>query len=415
MSFIQFLRENLRWLAGGFLLCFFSSIGQTFFISLSGGQIRAEYGLSNGQFGSLYMVATLASAITLPFLGRIVDHLPVSRCALIVMPLLATACVMMSVSQSVVLLGLTIYALRLLGQGMMTHTSLTAMGRWFSRYRGRAVSVATLGHQAGEAVLPLTMTAVFALLGWRMSWLVAAAFLLCIALPVVHRLMRTERQPQPGERQHPRSAPRHWQQREVLRDPMFWIMLIGVLAPGFIGTTVFFHQAYLLELRQWPPELFATAFVAMASMTLLFALLTGLLIDRVGAPTVLPLYQVPLALCCFALAGIAEPKGIFVFMGLLGVSYGISSTLFGALWPEVYGTRHLGSVRSITVALMVLATALGPGVSGLLIDAGVSYFSQFRVMGSYCLVAALVMIVVSRRLVQRLAAERAALAGTSTT
>ena len=410
MGFVQFLRENLRWLAGGFLLCFFSSIGQTFFISLSGGQIRAEYGLSNGEFGSLYMLATLASAITLPFLGRIVDHFPVSRCALIVMPSLALACVMMSLSQSVVVLAVTLYALRLLGQGMMTHTSLTAMGRWFARYRGRAVSLATLGHQAGEAVLPLTMTLVFALLGWRVSWLVAAGTLL-VVLPVVFRLMRTERQPQPGEHEHPRTAPRHWRQREVLRDPMFWIMLIGVLAPGFIGTTVFFHQAYLLELRQWPAELFATAFVAMAAMTILFALLTGLLIDRVGAPTVLPLYQVPLALCCFALASIPEPVGIFVFMGLLGVSYGISSTLFGALWPEVYGTRHLGSVRSITVALMVFATALGPGVTGILIDAGVSYFAQFRVMGSYCLFAALAMIIVSRRLVHRLARERAEASG----
>lgn len=413
MSYLKFLRENLRWLAGGFLLCFFSSLGQTFFISLSGGKIRAEYGLSNGEFGSLYMLATLASAITLPFLGRIVDRISVARCALIVMPLLALACLVMSVSQHVVLLGITIYLLRLFGQGMMTHTSLTAMGRWFSQYRGRAVSVATLGHQVGEATLPLTMTLIFAWLGWRTSWIVAAAFLLCVALPLVYALMRVERTPQPGERQHPRTAPRHWQQHEVLRDPLFWIMLTGVLAPGFIGTTVFFHQAYLLELRQWPPELFATAFVGMASMTILFALLTGQLVDRIGAPAVLPLYQVPLSLSCFALATIADPVGIFVFMALLGVSYGISSTLFGALWPEVYGTRHLGSVRSITVALMVLATALGPGVTGLLIDGGVSYLEQVRVMGVYCLFAAIVMVIVSRRLIRRLAAERHAAAITS--
>lgn len=406
MTYYQFVRENSRWLAGGFLLCFFSSLGQTFFISLSGGHIRAEYGLTNGEFGSVYMAATLASALTLPFLGRLVDKVSVSTTALIVMPVLGFACIMMAWSQSLLMLVITIYLLRLFGQGMMTHTSITAMGRWFSGHRGRAISVATMGHQTGEALLPLTMIGIYSLVGWRNSWLVAAAFILLVALPAVYHLMRLERQPQQADAVSPRTAPRHWQRREVLRDPLFWVMLIGVLAPGFIGTTVFFHQAYLLELRGWPPELFASAFVAMAIMTMSFAFITGLLIDRFGSPAVLPLYQVPLALCCFTLATIEAPIGIFIFMALLGVSYGISSTLFGALWPEVYGTRHLGGVRSITVAIMVFATAMGPGVTGILIDRGVSYLTQFRVMGTYCLAAAVAMIFVSRVLSQRLARER---------
>ncbi len=50
-SYFSFLRENARWLVGGFLLCFFSSFGQTFFISLSGGEIRAEYGLDQWRMG----------------------------------------------------------------------------------------------------------------------------------------------------------------------------------------------------------------------------------------------------------------------------------------------------------------------------------------------------------------------------
>lgn len=402
MSYFQFLRENLRWLAGGFALCFFSSLGQTFFISLSGGQIRAEYGLTNGQFGGIYMGATLLSALTLPFLGRIVDHIPVARTALIIMPMLGLACLLMSVSNSILLLGITIYLLRLFGQGMMTHTSLTAMGRWFSGHRGRAVSLATMGHQTGEAVLPLLMIVVFAWVGWRMSWVVVAVALVLFALPAVHQLMRVEREPQSPGKQASQTPIKHWTRGEVLADPLFWIMLVGTLAPGFIGTTVFFHQAYLLELRGWPPEAFASAFVAMASMTITFAFITGWAIDRIGSPRLLPMYMVPLSLCCFALATITAPIGIFIFMGLLGVSYGITSALFGALWPEIYGTKHLGGIRSITVAMMVFATAMGPGVTGVLIDLGIPYPTQFKVMGIYCLFAGLVMIFVSRKIIQRL-------------
>ena len=73
MPIFKFITNNSRWLLGGFLLTFFSAFGQTYFISLSAGNIRAEYNLSHGDFGLLYMLATLASALTLPWLGKIVD------------------------------------------------------------------------------------------------------------------------------------------------------------------------------------------------------------------------------------------------------------------------------------------------------------------------------------------------------
>src|SRR3546814_194698 len=72
----RFIGENARWLAGGFLLTMFSSFGQTFFIGLSGNAIRSAFHLSGGAFGGLYMLttlATLASAMTLPWLGRTLD------------------------------------------------------------------------------------------------------------------------------------------------------------------------------------------------------------------------------------------------------------------------------------------------------------------------------------------------------
>ncbi len=160
MSFFTFVQTNARWLAGGLLLTLFSSFGQTFFISLSAGQIREEYGLSHGGFGTLYMVATLASALSLPYVGRIVDYVSVARVTLLIIPLLSVAAVSMALSHHLVLLAVTIYGLRLFGQGMMTHNAITAMGRWYVGQRGRAVSIATLGHQCGEAVFPFAFVAI---------------------------------------------------------------------------------------------------------------------------------------------------------------------------------------------------------------------------------------------------------------
>jgi MFS family permease len=401
MQTLTFLRDNARWVAGGFLLTFFSSFGQTYFISLSAGDIRAEYGLSHGGFGTLYMLATLASAATLPQLGKIVDRISVASTVLLAAPVLAVACILMAWSSSLVLLVIAVYLLRLFGQGMFTHIAMTAMGRWFAAQRGRAISLTAIGVNLGEAVFPISFVGLAALLGWRGSWLLAAAVLLVVALPVIYGLLKVERTPQSVALDPDRPAARDWTRAEVVRDPLFWASLSGVLAPPFIGTTIFFHQVYLSELRGWEPSVFAASFAIMSSMTILFALIAGQLVDRFSATRLLPSFLVPLSLSCFVLASTDAPWGAYAFMALMGISYGFSSTLFGALWPELYGSKHLGGIRSLIVAFMVFATAMGPGLTGALIDAGISYPGQIAAMGVYSVAVIMIMTVVSRRALAR--------------
>jgi MFS family permease len=401
MQTLTFLRDNARWVAGGFLLTFFSSFGQTYFISLSAGDIRAEYGLSHGGFGTLYMLATLASAATLPQLGKIVDRISVASTVLLAAPVLAVACILMAWSSSLVLLVLAVYLLRLFGQGMFTHIAMTAMGRWFAAQRGRAISLTAIGVNLGEAVFPISFVGVAALLGWRGSWLLAAGVLLVVALPLIYGLLKVERTPQSVALDPDRPAARDWTRAEVVRDPLFWASLSGVLAPPFIGTTIFFHQVYLSELRGWEPSVFAASFAIMSSMTILFALIAGQLVDRFSATRLLPSFLVPLSLSCFVLASTDAPWGAYAFMALMGISYGFSSTLFGALWPELYGSKHLGGIRSLIVAFMVFATAMGPGLTGALIDAGISYPGQIAAMGVYSVAVIMIMTLVSRRALAR--------------
>ncbi|AKI00258.1 sugar phosphate permease [Hoeflea sp. IMCC20628] len=398
---LTFLRDNARWVAGGFLLTFFSSFGQTYFISLSAGEIRSEYGLSHGEFGTLYMLATLASAATLPQVGKIVDRISVASTVLLAAPVLAIACILMAWSRSLALLVLSVYLLRLFGQGMFSHIAMTAMGRWFAAQRGRAISLTAIGVNFGEAIFPISFVTVTALVGWRGSWLVAAAVLILVALPAIYNLLKLERTPQSVAKKSGAAAVRDWTRAEVIRDPLFWAALSGVMAPAVIGTTVFFHQVYLSELRGWPPSVFAASFAIMSSMTIIFALISGQLVDRFSAIRMLPVFLVPLSLSCFVLASTDAPWGAYVFMALMGVSYGFSSTLFGALWPEVYGARHLGSIRSLIVAFMVFGTAIGPGVTGVLIDLGVSYPAQIAAMGVYCVLISTVLIQVSRKALAR--------------
>ncbi|NNM00950.1 MAG: MFS transporter [Gammaproteobacteria bacterium] len=385
-----FLRENFRWIAGGFILTYCSSFGQTYFISASIAQWQSDFGLSHGQFGRLYMFATLASAMCLPFIGRIVDVAAPHRMIAIVIPVLAGAALLAGFAASVPILFVAIFALRLFGQGMTTHVALTATGRWFVAERGRAVSLVVLGHQGGEATVPLAFAALSIAYGYRVGWIAAAVALLAIGLPCAWWCYRRPRVPRPARYRDGagRAETRSWTRREVLRDPLFWIILAGVLGPAFIGTTIFYHQNYMTELHGWPPRFFAESLIVMALTTLICALLAGAAVDRFGARSLLPFFLLPLAGACFVLAGSVPAAALYGVMVLVGISYGISSTLFGALWPEIYGVANLGAIRSVAVATMVLATAAGPGLTGTLIDRGIPLPAQMAYLGAYCLAAA---------------------------
>jgi MFS family permease len=386
----EFIRHNFRWIAGGFMLTYFSSFGQTYFISASVAEWQSTFELSHGEFGRLYMFATLASALCLPLIGRLVDLVPAHRMIALVIPVLAGASLLAGFATSVAVLVIAIFLLRLFGQGMMTHIALTTTGRWFVVERGRAISLVVLGHQGGEATIPLAFAAITIAFGYRIGWSAAVAALLLIGLPFAYWCYRKPRVPhgQVSAEKGSRPEVRSWTRQEVLRDPIFWVLLTGVLAPAFIGTTIFYHQNYLTALHDWPPQLFATSLLVMALTTVGCALLTGAVIDRFGAITVLPSFLLPLSAACFSLAQSGPEQMLYVVMVLLGISYGISSTLFGSLWPEVYGLANLGAVRSVTVAAAVLATAAGPGITGTLIDRGMGLPAQMAFIGAYCLLAA---------------------------
>ena len=162
----SFLLQNAPWLAAGALLAFLSSFGQTFFISVFAGEIRAEFGLSHGAWGGIYSLGTTLSAAVMVWAGGLTDRFRARVLGSGVLVLLALACLSMAFS-TVWLLPLVIFALRLTGQGMTSHISAVAMARWFVAMRGRALSIAALGFSFGEALLPIVFVALLGMFDWR--------------------------------------------------------------------------------------------------------------------------------------------------------------------------------------------------------------------------------------------------------
>jgi MFS family permease len=365
--------REISLLAAGFLLAFASSFGQTFFIALFGGEIRAEFGLSHGAFGSIYSLATLASGVLMLWVGAALDRVSLRSYAAAAVAALAAACLLLAAIDSPYLLIFALFGLRLAGQGMMSHASITGMARAFLRHRGKAIAFATLGHPAGEALLPILAVSAAAGFGWRNVWLGAAGFLV-LAFPLLFRLLVREGEPRPTASGGTagQAEVRSYTRAAMLRDGRFYLIVPALIGPSFIVTGLFFHQVHLTEAKGWELSWFATCFAAYAAASTAALMLAGTLIDRLGAIRLMPVYLLPLGLGCAILALGSHDLVALAFMSLAGLTSGAAGTVVTAMWAEVYGLAHLGAIRALGASLSVVSSALGPAVMGWLIDDAVS-------------------------------------------
>ena len=375
MRSLAFMRAEWRFLLYGLLMSFFSSLGQTFFISLFSPQIREALSLSHGSFGSWYAVATIASAVTLFWLGKLADTVSVPRLSFYTLTGLALAALFFASVQTVWMLVLGLYLLRLFGQGMSYHVYATAMARRYRAARGRALAISSLGIHLAESIGPASVVALLAVLDWRVLWAGLAVFSWLALVPFLPALTRrTELQDGLGRplagadsSQQPTSLNR----RQMLADPVFpGIILWLVAMPSFVITGLFFHQIFLAEARGVALLVWGAHYGLYALAAVFGALAAGWLIDRFSAQHMAGFSQSGLVLAPLSLWLVPGAPGLWLFFSSFGLAAGMTGAMMNALLAERYGTEKLGEIRALVLPVTVLASAVSPMLMGVMIDAG---------------------------------------------
>ena len=391
-DFLNFTRRDWKPLSFGVLLMALSSFGQTFYISLFGEHLRTDFQISNGEFGSLYALATIASAFTLTRVGRWIDHTSVERYTMGVALVLSGACVAMAFGQNVILLAITLYFLRLGGQGLMVHTAKTTVARHFSSNRGKALSITSMGIAASEALLPIAVVGGILLIGWRNTWLAGAVLVIVGTLAALRalpkKLANREMEGIAG------SPDGHSTEKLSLwRDKRLLFTLPALLATPFISTGFFFHQASVAQEKGWSLAWVATCFLGFALARTVAMLATGPLVDRFGALRILPYCLLPVGVSVTIVAFFSHSLSVPFYLASMGLAAGAASILATAVWVELYGARHLARVRSSVGAAEVLASGLAPVAMGWLIDFGLPFSMQALI----CLAALAIIGALTRR------------------
>jgi len=374
---IDIIRSNFKIIIFGFVFTFFSSVGQSFFIGLFNSSIREEINISHGEFGTIYGIATLCSSFTLIWLGKKIDELKLFNYSFLVVIFLGFSALFFSFVNGIVFLAIGIFFLRLSGQGLMAHTASVAIGRFFDRSRGKALSYVWIGMSLGEFLLPVIIVYFLTLIYWRNVWQ-GVGIIILLTLPIFTYLTIRGINIFSRENSNRHNTSKNaeviksWTRKEVLKDLKFYTILPAMLASSFIITGIVINQTFIVVSKDWEKFAIAKSFMIYSILTVATLFLSGFLVDKFTSRKIFPLLNFPLLLSLVILIFFNHPISAYVFMGFMGISNGLTNVLMSSFWAEIYGVHYLGSIKALTGSMMVFSTALAAVVFGTLIDLGYS-------------------------------------------
>jgi len=385
----------------GFIFTFFSSFGQSFFIGLFNSSIRFDLNITHGQFGTIYALATLISSFILIWVGKKIDDFKLLYFSFFVIILLFFSSIFFSFINNIYILLIGIFLVRLSGQGLMAHTATTSVSRYFSQNRGKALSATWLGLSAAEFIMPITVVFFLATYSWRDIWL-SIGLIVILFLPVISyftikniTLFSRESSISDIKKDNIKS----WTRKEVLTDTKFYLISLVMLALPAINTGVFVYQSFILESKNWGEFVIAKSFMFYAVLSVTTLFISGPIIDKFTSRKILPLMNIPSLIAMLILFYFDNDISAYFVLGLMGISNGLANILGSSTWAEIYGVKYLGSIKALTTAMMVFATAFGTAVFGLIIDFGYS-IEFIAITSSIYIIFANILIIIFKRKIE---------------
>ncbi|MEO8259939.1 MAG: MFS transporter [Acidobacteriota bacterium] len=313
--------------------------------------------LDHVTYANINLWATLlGAAVCLP-IGRLFDRAGLRAAAFVLTGLLAAVVWTMSrLAGGALLLFLLVLATRAIGQSALSVASITAVGKSFDRRLGVAMGVYSVLLSVLFAAAFVAVGTSVRVSGWRTAWAQVAFGLALFAAPVV--LLLTT--PRKGAVALFPAAEDGMSLAAALRTPTFWVFggatsMFGLVSSG-LGL---FNEAVLAE-RGFDQQTYVTFLAATSIVALAGQMVCGWLTLHWPMSRLLGIALFIYAAALATLPLLTTLSELWVFAALIGLSGGMITVLFFAVWRRAFGAAHLGRIQGAAQMLTVLASAIGP-------------------------------------------------------
>lgn len=353
--------------------------GQTAGVSVFIDPMIDELGITRSAISGSYLIGTLAGALGLPYLGRLLDAKGPRRTAFLVSAAFGIVLLGMSGVNGLVTLTLGFVGIRMLGQGGLSLVATTAPARWFDDQRGTAIGITTAAGAGLHSMFPIASAAIILAVGWRTTWVALALLIWLVIFPLARwalvndpqdlgqrmdgnlkRRASRKRGDSSDEADDAAPVPTSMSRSDAMRTPIFWILTAGVTTTSMIATGLMFHQIDLLGEQGLTPIEAAANFLPQTISALAATLLAGSLIDKVRQRTILAGSMAMLAAPMIMVFAVSPGLSAIVYGSALGAAQGAMRTTENASYPKLFGIAHIGEIRGIARGFAVAGSAFGP-------------------------------------------------------
>lgn len=366
MNYFEFLKKYPRFVTYGLVVKFFSSPGQTFFLSMFSVYFKESLGFQEAFYNLSYSLATLLSAVTISLLGPSLDKVTSLKGTLYVGWGLIIASILMGLTHWLAMWCLCLFLIRFLGQGMMGLTAQTAMIRWFKSNRGKALGLTSIGFSLGEMIFPWCILALLEVIGWRWTWgFVAVLIFVFIILILPGLANKSDDVIDTSESEQDKDSLNNepsFTRGMMLKDKRFYLFMPALMILPMVATGLIWNQAGIAEWKGWGESNIMKAFMGFGLGRFIFSLVAGPFVDKYSAVKMFAFFLIPVALAVvlpITSSGLWVPWAMYA---LLGLGQGLAGVIGSALWPELFGIRHIAAIKSFSNTFAVFSTALGPAI-----------------------------------------------------
>ena len=359
--------------------------------------LQAEFHISRASANSSVIILYLGASIAAPFIGRLLDRLPIRLVVSVGAIILALAFAGIAATSSLLAMALLLLipaSIGFVAVGPLTTQTLTT--RWFNRHRGLALGIAAVATSGGGFVVVPLLGLAIQRYGWRQGLfyegVVVAIVIIALALTVLRN-----RPSDVGLEGHPENlggaadaGAVSVSLKEIFSAGAFWIPSLALaVISGTSQATVITLVPYGAQLGFAPAQsaLLISGFSIAAAVTKVGA---GLLADRINQRLLLAVAACAMMLSWLALLSSAGYPAVLAGACLAGIALGCALPTTAGLIAGHFGARRFGAVMGWTATLTGILSIIAVLFVGSMFDRSHSYVTVFQVFAVLlaCLLAA---------------------------